>query len=72
MFLEWWEDRNWIMAGISGFDSRQGQNIYLHKYVQTSPEPTQLPIQEISGALFHRIERLNREATQSLPCNSEI
>jgi hypothetical protein len=60
--LSWYSDG--LLAGQPGFDTRQGQGIYLYS---TASAPALGPIQTVSW-----VKRLGREADHSSPYSDEI
>jgi hypothetical protein len=62
-----------LWAEILGFDSRQGQNIFLFS-TATRPalEPTQPPIRCVLAAVSPGVTRQGREADHSPPSNAEV
>jgi hypothetical protein len=55
------------------FDSQQRQEILLYSTVsRQAVEPTQPPIQQVSGALSLGVKKLGHEADHSPPSNSAV
>jgi hypothetical protein len=58
---------------VQGFDSRRGLGIFLFTTVfRTALEPTQPPIQRVSGDLSLGVKRPWREADHSSPSSAEV
>jgi hypothetical protein len=57
----------------TGFDSRQGQEIFLYPaQFLPAPGPTHPPIKWIAGPVFPGVKRSGREADHSPPSNAEV
>jgi hypothetical protein len=64
---------DWIRGGQPGFDCRQGQGIFLYSTAaRPALEPTQPPIQWVSGALSPGVKRPGREVDHSPPSGAEV
>jgi hypothetical protein len=62
-----------LVAGRPGFDSRQGQNIFLYSTVSKPPLGTiQSPIQWVPAALSPGVKLPGREVDYSPPSNVEV
>jgi hypothetical protein len=62
-----------LQAERSGFDSRQGEEIFLFSTAsRPALGPTQPPIQWVPGGLSVGVKRLGREADHSHPSSAEV
>jgi hypothetical protein len=60
-------------AGQPGFDSQQGQEIFLYSTVsRLALRPIQPPIQWVLGALSPGVKQLGHEAAHSPPCSAKV
>jgi hypothetical protein len=61
------------MIRVLGFDSQQGLGIFLFTIAsRMALEPTQPPIQWVSGAFFLGVKQLGCEADHSPPSSAEV
>jgi hypothetical protein len=69
--ISWYSDG--LQAGWPGFNSRQGQEIFLYSTAsRLALGPTQLPNQWVPGALFPGVKRQGCEADCSTSSSAEV
>jgi hypothetical protein len=63
-----------IVFGLNDrrFESRQGMGIFLNTVFRPALEPTQLPIQWVSGVLSLGVNRPEREVDHSPPSSADV